>query len=320
MYVLDLCLLSLIVTSFHFQLFDVLDGVSWFRNLDVLLLKCTRMFILQMFSSKDDLDYPDQYLNHHRGFQSMNGHNTTLPIMELTVPMCCEKCQEKVKEALEEVEGVRNVICDQYNQRVTVTGFVDPLKVLRRAKRVKKKSAFFNNATYINASSLPSTNTMANNETTRYNANPLIRTNSSGFGRFPHEGHIPSMAMAPMVQSGMPLQRAFQQQPRNSLAFQQQLRNPLPNMNGHSTRYDNRQNNAFAPMDVQRDLYGIRRMPSFKQYRNHDAEYISMGNEAQRSMSQSNFQRPAPLRSQVSFSHLPVNNPYYMKHMESEYY
>lgn len=291
--------------------------------------------IRELFSSKDDLDYPDQYLNQHRGFQSMDGHNTTLPIVELTVPMCCEKCQEKVKEAVEEVEGVKNVICDQYNQRVTVTGFVDPLKLLRRVKKVKKRSTFFNNATYINATSLPVVSARTSNITgsalpmvrsangfseTRYTSNPLVRTNSSGFGRFPHEGNMSPMAMAPMIQSGMPLQRALQQQPRSLAGVNNYGRQPSF---GRVRRYDNRQENSFVPVDLQRDFYGVRRMPSFKNHRYHDAEYISMGNEYQHSKSESHYVphhnlRPT-LRSQVSFSRLPVNNPYYMKHIESEY-
>lgn len=271
-----------------------------------------------------------------------------LPVLELKVPMCCEKCQEKVKEAVEEVEGVRDVICDQYNQRVTVTGFVDPLKLLRRVKKVKKKSSFFNDATYINASSLPIVSARTNTLTgsalpmvrsangfseSRYTSNPLQHSNSSGFGRFPHEGHLSPMAMTPTNQRGMPMQQAYQQQqPRSLVRVNSYGRsmNRLPSF-GRVQRYDNRQENAFVPVDQQRDFYGVRRMPSFKKHRYHDAEYISMGNEYQHSMADTHYvphysqsdvhynQRPT-LRSQVSFSRLPVNNPHYMKHIESEYY
>jgi len=281
---------------------------------------------MQLFSSKDDLDYPDTYLNQNRGFQSLNGHNTTLPVLELTVPMCCEKCQEKVKEALEEEEGVRDVICDQYNQRVTVTGFVDPLKVLRRVKKVKKKSSFFNNATYINATSLPIVSARPNNALTsangfsesRYTSNPLVRTNSNGFGRFPHEGQMSPMMRAPVMQPPL-----VPQQLHRVNSYGRRM-NRQPSF-GRATRYDDRQANAFVPVDLQRDFYGVRRMPSFKNHRYHDAEYISMGNEFRPAMTESHYvphhnQRPALLRSQVSFSNVPVTNPHYMKHMESEYY
>lgn len=270
--------------------------------------------IKELFSSKDDLDYPNAYLNRYRGFQSLNGLNTKLPVLELTVPMCCEKCQEKVKEELEELDGVRDVICDQYNQRVTVTGFVDPLKALRKVKKVKKKSTFFNNSTYINAASLPIESARNNNplasangfSESRYTTSPLVRANSSGFGRFPHEGQMAPMMRAPVMQA--PIMQAP--------TVPQQVR--------RVERYDGRPGDAFAPVNLQREFAGIRRMPSFKNYRYHDAEYISMGNEFRPGMTETHYiphhnQRPALLRPQPSFSRVPVTNPHYMKHIESEY-
>jgi hypothetical protein len=84
----------------------------------------------------------------------------------------------------------------------------------------------------------------------------------------------------------------------------------------------------FAPHDMQRDYYGgVRRMPSFKKHRYHDAEYISMGDQYTPQASETRYvdlhhnqqQRPT-LRSQVSFSKLPVGNPNYLKHVNSAYY
>jgi len=65
-----------------------------------------------------------------------------LPI-ELRVPMCCEKCMKKVTEKLLDLSGVEGVMTDQYNQKVIVTGTVDPSKVLSRVKDVKKQSVFW---------------------------------------------------------------------------------------------------------------------------------------------------------------------------------
>ncbi len=65
----------------------------------------------------------------------------------LRVPLCCEKCIQKVTKALYEVEGVRNVACDQVEQKVIVSGIVDPDRALRRVLRVKKKSRYWNMAT-----------------------------------------------------------------------------------------------------------------------------------------------------------------------------
>lgn len=59
-------------------------------------------------------------------------------VVELLVPMCCTKCEEKVREILLELEGVQGLVVDPTSQRVTVTGFVDPLRTLRKARKVKK--------------------------------------------------------------------------------------------------------------------------------------------------------------------------------------
>lgn len=63
--------------------------------------------------------------------------------IQLKVPMCCEKCAKKVKDRLLDLEGVEDVVTDQFNQRVTVYGHVDPERVLNRVKHVKKRSAFW---------------------------------------------------------------------------------------------------------------------------------------------------------------------------------
>jgi hypothetical protein len=65
-----------------------------------------------------------------------------LPI-ELKVPLCCEKCEKKVYDKLMDLSGVENVITDQYNQKVIVTGNVDPARVLNRVKHIKKRSVFW---------------------------------------------------------------------------------------------------------------------------------------------------------------------------------
>lgn len=65
----------------------------------------------------------------------------------MRVPMCCEKCISKVREVLLDLPGVRDVICDQYEQKVIISGNVDPEQALRRLRRVKRKSSFWNEAT-----------------------------------------------------------------------------------------------------------------------------------------------------------------------------
>jgi copper chaperone CopZ len=64
-------------------------------------------------------------------------------VVKLLVPMCCTKCEEKVKEQLMAVQGVHQVFCDSRSQRgslVIVTGCADPQRVLKKARKVKKGS------------------------------------------------------------------------------------------------------------------------------------------------------------------------------------
>jgi hypothetical protein len=57
--------------------------------------------------------------------------------------------------------GVEQVKTDQYNHRVTVTGFVDPIRVLKRVKKIKRRSDFvpwrmhYQHSSYEGAKSYP---------------------------------------------------------------------------------------------------------------------------------------------------------------------
>jgi hypothetical protein len=48
-----------------------------------------------------------------------------------------------VRDRLLDLEGVEDVVTDQYNQKVTVYGHADPERVLNRVRLVKKRSAFW---------------------------------------------------------------------------------------------------------------------------------------------------------------------------------
>ncbi|KAM3243648.1 hypothetical protein ACQJBY_055533 [Aegilops geniculata] len=60
--------------------------------------------------------------------------------VELRVRMDCERCERQVKKALAGMRGVERVEVNRKQQRVTVTGVVDPHKVLRRAHSTGKKA------------------------------------------------------------------------------------------------------------------------------------------------------------------------------------
>ncbi|KAF8405973.1 hypothetical protein HHK36_008053 [Tetracentron sinense] len=63
-----------------------------------------------------------------------------LRTVELKVRMDCEGCELKVKKALSSLSGVKSVDINRKQQKVTVTGYVEPNKVLKKAQSTGKKS------------------------------------------------------------------------------------------------------------------------------------------------------------------------------------
>ncbi|KAI4307352.1 hypothetical protein L6164_030552 [Bauhinia variegata] len=57
----------------------------------------------------------------------------------LKIRMDCEGCARKVKHVLSGVKGAKSVDVDLKQQKATVTGYVEPKKVLKAAKSTKKK-------------------------------------------------------------------------------------------------------------------------------------------------------------------------------------
>ncbi|KAG6767292.1 hypothetical protein POTOM_028489 [Populus tomentosa] len=63
-----------------------------------------------------------------------------LQTVELKVRMDCDGCELKVKNALSSMSGVKKVEINRKQQRVTVSGYVDSNKVLKRAKSTGKRA------------------------------------------------------------------------------------------------------------------------------------------------------------------------------------
>ncbi|KAJ9172641.1 hypothetical protein P3X46_015855 [Hevea brasiliensis] len=58
--------------------------------------------------------------------------------------MDCEGCERKVKKAVEGMKGVAKVEVEPKQHKLTVTGYVDPNKVLQRVRhRTGKKADFW---------------------------------------------------------------------------------------------------------------------------------------------------------------------------------
>uniref|UniRef100_A0ACD5Z0A6 Uncharacterized protein n=1 Tax=Avena sativa TaxID=4498 RepID=A0ACD5Z0A6_AVESA len=60
--------------------------------------------------------------------------------VELKVSMDCEGCERKVKNALSSMRGVRSVDINRKQQKVTVSGYAEASKVLKKARSTGKKA------------------------------------------------------------------------------------------------------------------------------------------------------------------------------------
>ncbi|CAL0304724.1 unnamed protein product [Lupinus luteus] len=74
--------------------------------------------------------------NHHYN----NKKKKQLQTVELKIRMDCDGCELKVKKALSSLHGVKSVEINRKQQKVTVTGYVEPKKVLKKAKSTGKKA------------------------------------------------------------------------------------------------------------------------------------------------------------------------------------
>ncbi|CAH1427824.1 unnamed protein product [Lactuca virosa] len=63
-----------------------------------------------------------------------------LQTVDLKVRMDCDGCELKVKKALSSLSGVKKVEINRKQQKVTVSGYVEANKVLKKAKSTGKKS------------------------------------------------------------------------------------------------------------------------------------------------------------------------------------
>ncbi|CAA7391423.1 unnamed protein product [Spirodela intermedia] len=64
-----------------------------------------------------------------------------LQTVEIKVKMDCEGCEKRVRDSVTGMKGVTDVVVERKKSKLTVTGFVDPVKVLKRVCRKSKKKA-----------------------------------------------------------------------------------------------------------------------------------------------------------------------------------
>ncbi|ESW31724.1 hypothetical protein PHAVU_002G262500 [Phaseolus vulgaris] len=74
------------------------------------------------------------------GYQHKKKKKKQFQTVELKVRMDCDGCELKVKNALSSLSGVKSVEINRKQQKVTVSGYVEANKVLKKAKSTGKKA------------------------------------------------------------------------------------------------------------------------------------------------------------------------------------
>ncbi|XP_020593914.1 heavy metal-associated isoprenylated plant protein 27 [Phalaenopsis equestris] len=70
--------------------------------------------------------------DHHRNRKKMK--KKQFQVVEIKVRIDCEGCERKVRQAVEGMKGVSMVVVEPRKNKLTVTGYVDPKKVLQRVR------------------------------------------------------------------------------------------------------------------------------------------------------------------------------------------
>ncbi|KAI7734710.1 hypothetical protein M8C21_032129 [Ambrosia artemisiifolia] len=64
----------------------------------------------------------------------------TMETVEIKVKMDCDGCERRVKNAVSSLKGVKSVDVNRKQSRVTVKGYVEPKKVLKKVQNTGKKA------------------------------------------------------------------------------------------------------------------------------------------------------------------------------------
>ncbi|KAF8399025.1 hypothetical protein HHK36_014891 [Tetracentron sinense] len=83
------------------------------------------------------------YLSNFCTVTSTRSKRKPMQTVEIKVKMDCEGCERRVKHSVSSMKGVRSVEVSRKQSRVTVTGYVDPNKVLKRVNGTGKKAEFW---------------------------------------------------------------------------------------------------------------------------------------------------------------------------------
>ncbi|KAK2986737.1 hypothetical protein RJ640_010962 [Escallonia rubra] len=83
------------------------------------------------------------YLSNFCTVTSTRGKRKAMQTVEIKVKMDCDGCERRVKNAVKTMKGVKTVEVVRKQSRVTVSGYVDANKVLKRVKSTGKRAEFW---------------------------------------------------------------------------------------------------------------------------------------------------------------------------------
>ncbi|KAE8707294.1 Heavy metal-associated isoprenylated plant protein 26 [Hibiscus syriacus] len=85
-------------------------------------------------------DYISDLITVHR---KKKKKRKVMQTVEIKVKMDCDGCERRVKNAVSSMKGAKSVDVNRKQSRVTVTGYVEPSKVLKKVKRTGKRAEFW---------------------------------------------------------------------------------------------------------------------------------------------------------------------------------
>ncbi|XVF43656.1 hypothetical protein PTKIN_Ptkin02bG0058200 [Pterospermum kingtungense] len=89
------------------------------------------------------LDSLSDYISDFITVHSKRKKRKVMQTVEIKVKMDCDGCERRVKNAVSSMKGVKSVDVNRKQSRVTVSGYVEPNKVLKKVRSTGKKRAEF---------------------------------------------------------------------------------------------------------------------------------------------------------------------------------
>ncbi|KAK1410377.1 hypothetical protein QVD17_36913 [Tagetes erecta] len=89
------------------------------------------------------LDYLSNFFNAATTRSRSRSRRRPMQTVEIKVKMDCDGCERRVKNSVKSMKGVKTVEVNRKQSRVTVSGNVDPNKVLKNVKNTGKRAEFW---------------------------------------------------------------------------------------------------------------------------------------------------------------------------------